>query len=203
MIGDVARDRLVTGAGARPGDALLLAGPIAVEGTGILAREYAEILRARGVPEASIVEGSGLLDDPGISVLPAVRALMSETVPHAMHDPTEGGVLSSLRELAVVADLGLRVEADRILVLPACRAICDTLGLDPLGLLASGSLLAAVAPEDTEVAQQSLAAAGIGSSVIGEALPQTEGMVLVRDGVEEPLPEVGPDELARWVDSMS
>lgn len=203
MIGEVSPERLVAGSGAMADDVILLAGPIAVEGTGILAREYADDLRSRGVSEASIVEAASLLEDPGISVLPAVRALMSATRPHAMHDPTEGGLLTSLRELAMLPRVGLRVEAEQVPVLPCCRTICEALGIDPLGLLASGSLLAAIAPGDVTAAQRALAGAGIASAAIGRLLPEEAGMTLVRGGVEGALPEIDRDELARWVDART
>ena len=192
------RDRLILGSGADPGDSLLLAGPIAAEGTGILAREYGRDLRERGVPPETILQGGALLDDPGISVLPVVRALLGETLPHAMHDPTEGGLLAAVREMAAAAGAGVRLEVDRVPVFPSCRTICQALDLDPLRLLASGSVLAALAPQDLSAAQCALAGAGIESACIGTVLPRPEGMWLVRDGAEVPLPEVERDELARW-----
>ena len=203
MIGEVARERLVVSSGARAGDALLLAGPIAVEGTGILCREYSEALRARGVPEDQIRSGARLLDRPGISVLAATRAILSATLPHAMHDPTEGGLLSALREMVVASDAGVRLDADAIPIIPACRAVCDALELEPLGLLASGSLLAAVSQSEVQAAREALADAGIDSADIGRILPLSAGMVMVRKGVDAPLLEIARDELARWVEQQS
>lgn len=49
MIGEVLRDKLVTTAGAKVGDGLLLIKGIAIEGTAILARQKADQLRERGV----------------------------------------------------------------------------------------------------------------------------------------------------------
>jgi hydrogenase maturation factor len=203
MVGEVATDSLVTSAGARPGDALLLAGSIAVEGTAILCREAAEELHRRGVPDETIRAGAALLDDPGISVLPAVRALTEVALPRAMHDPTEGGVLTAVRELVTASGAGVRIDADEIPILPACRAVCDALELDPLALLASGSLLAAVAPSDTEAARAALEQAGIQAALIGEVTPQARGLVLVRGRQDLPLPEVERDELARWFESTA
>lgn len=200
MIGEVAPDRLVTSSGAQTGDVLLLAGPIAVEGTGILAREYPGALRERGVPEEVIQQAAGLLDQPGISVLPAARALLSAALPHAMHDPTEGGLLSAVREVALASSAGVRLRAYHVPVLPACRAICAAIALDPLGLLASGSLLAAIDPQDLSAVQRALAAAGVQSAVIGTFLPAEEGLILEHGGREEPLPELPRDELARWIE---
>lgn len=198
MVGGVAQDRLVTSSGARAGDRLILSGPIATEGTAILAREYADVLRSRGVSQAVVEEAAGLLSDPGISVLPAANALMADLTPHAMHDLTEGGILSAAHELAAASGLGLRLDADEVPVLPACRSICAALNLEPLGLLASGSLLAAVAPQDETRALKALAAAGIVGSTIGQFLKSGDGTVWLRKGRLEELPLLERDELARW-----
>lgn len=198
MIGLVSPDDLVTSAGGQPGDTLLLAGPIAIEGTAILAGEYGDLLRERGVDGETLGRAARLLTDPGISVLHAVRAITGESRPHAMHDPTEGGLLSAARELAMASGTGLRLDADRVPVLPATAAICGALKLDPLGLLASGSLLAALYPGAVPDVIATLRKAGVESAVVGELRPPEEGMLQIRDGREQPLPVVERDELARW-----
>jgi hydrogenase maturation factor len=198
MIGLVAPDDLVTSGGGRPGDHLLLAGPVAVEGTAILAGEYGDLLRTRGVDEETLSRAASLLIDPGISVLTAARAITVSALPHAMHDPTEGGLLSAARELAEASGTGLRLDADRVPVLPATAAICRALELDPLALLASGSLLVALYPDDVARAVDALARAGIETAVVGELRPAEEGMVLVRNGGAQPMPVIERDELARW-----
>jgi hydrogenase maturation factor len=203
MVGEVAPDRLVRSSGARPGDVLLLAGPVAIEGTAILAAEFGDELRARGVPESVIDEGRCLLCDPGISVLPAVRALTSAVLPHAMHDPTEGGLLAAVRELAIASGCGVRLGADRVPILPACRAICEVLDLNPLGLLASGSLLAAVRPSDVDAAVRALAGAAIEACVIGEVLTPDREPCLSAAGCIRPLAPIEQDELARWENRRS
>lgn len=198
MLGLVAPDDLVTSAGGQPGDLLLLAGPIAVEGTAILAADYAEVLRARGVSEEVLDGARNLVQNPGISVLPAVRAITGVTLPHAMHDPTEGGLLSAARELAAASGTGLRLDADCVPTLRACEEICRALDLDPLALLASGSLLAALYPDDVTLAMDALQASGIEAAVIGELRPASDGMTLARDGNVVPMPVIERDELARW-----
>jgi hydrogenase maturation factor len=199
MVGEVPPDRLVRSSGARAGDALLLAGPLAIEGTAILAAEFGDELRACGVPGSVIDEGRRLARDRGISVLPATRALTSAVLPHAMHDPTEGGLLAAVRELAIASQCGVRLDADRVPVLPACRLICEALGLDPFGLLASGSLLAALDPHDVDAAMQVLTVAAIEAHVIGEILSVDQGLHLHRAGRAQPLPAIDRDELARWI----
>jgi hydrogenase maturation factor len=89
----------------------------------------------------------------------------------------------------------LRIEADRLPLLPEGARLCAEFGLDPLGLIASGSLLAAVVPEDEAAALAACAAAGIACCPIGVATENE--VVLVRDGREEPLPRYDQDEITR------
>jgi hydrogenase expression/formation protein HypE len=199
LLGTVAREGLLRTADAREGDALLLAGGLAIEGAAILAREHREALAARGIDDGIAGAAAARLEAPGISVLPAARALRAGTGVHAMHDPTEGGLISALHELAGAAGAGLRVHRDAIPVLPETRAICAALGLDPLRLLASGALLAAVDPAAAAGALARLQAAGIPAAVIGEILPGPAGRMW-DDGT--PLPAAGRDELARYLESL-
>ncbi len=193
LLGTVKRDRLLRTAGARPGDLILLAGGVAIEGTAILAREHGPLLRERGVAPETIERAAGWLRAPGISVLPAARVLWSLAGLHALHDPTEGGVATALQELAEAAGVGLRVDWMAVPVLAECREVCAALGLDPLGLLASGSLVATLAREDVPEALSRLQAIGIPAAVIGEVVPAGEGA---------PLPAFARDELARFLASI-
>jgi hydrogenase expression/formation protein HypE len=69
MMGEVTRDKLVTTAGARVGDALLLTKGIAIEGTALLAREKAAQLKTLGVADDVIGRAQNFLFDPGISIV--------------------------------------------------------------------------------------------------------------------------------------
>jgi hydrogenase expression/formation protein HypE len=200
MLGEAEKDRLVTSAGVRPGDRILITKGIAVEGTAALAAEAAPALRAAGVPDPIITRAAGLLDDPGISVVPDAHALCDAVRPHAMHDATEGGLATALRELAEASGVGLRIKAAAIPVLPETRAVCAALGLDPLGLLASGCLIAAIGPEDEPAARRALTAAGIVVAIIGTATDPGEGMTLRADGQARSWPVFARDELARYLE---
>lgn len=200
MLGEVDRDGLIRTAGARPGDALLLTKGIAIEGAAILAREAAEKLRARGVPEDTIRAAREFLFSPGISVVPEARALIQAGGVTSMHDPTEGGLATALAEMALAGDHGLRVGQELIPVLPECREICAALEMDPLGVIASGSLLAALGPEHAQRAVAELARAGISAAVIGEVRPREEGLILESRAGARPLPQFERDEVARYLD---
>ncbi len=201
MLGEVAKDRLVQTRGARPGDTLLLTKGIALEGTALLARERLEVLRAAGVEAAVLARAREFLRRPGVSVLPEARVIAAAGRPHALHDPTEGGLATGLHELAAAAGVGLRVHRGAIPVFPECAAICAALGLNPLGTLASGALLVAAPPGEAERLQAALAAAAIPCARIGEVLPAGEGCTLWEDGRPRPLPTFARDEIARVLEA--
>ena len=197
MFGEVDEGGLVYTAGARVGDALVLAGGIAIEGTSILAREAEGELVAKGVPPEVIKSGRQLLDNPGICVLDYAMAAVEAGGVTSMHDPTEGGLATALRELASASKRGLRISRDAIHILPECREICDALGLDPLGLIASGSLLIACSPDRVGEVVSRLQAANVPASVIGEVVEAKHGLTF-DDGSD--LPAFSRDEIARYLD---
>jgi hydrogenase expression/formation protein HypE len=200
MLGEVGKGRLVTTAGARPGDAILLSKGIAVEGASILARECEELLAARGVPRDVCERARDFLHRPGISVQPDATAAIESVQVHAMHDPTEGGLATGLLEMALAAGAGLRIQRAAIRVLPECQAICDALGLDPLGVTASGALIATCPAEEADRLLGAWSACGIAGSRIGEVTKPEQGCILVGSGSEEPLPRFPRDEVARLFD---
>jgi hydrogenase maturation factor len=200
MLGEVDKGALVTTGGARPGDAVLLTKGIAVEGTSILARECDDLLAERGLEPALRARAREMLHRPGISVLADARIAV-ETVPvHAMHDPTEGGLATGLLEVALAAQVGLRLRREAIPVLPECRAVCEALGLDPLGLIASGALLLTCPTASADRLLAAWRAAGIVGGVIGEVTAREAGCLIVDASGEHPLPRFARDEVARLLD---
>ena len=198
MLGEVAKDKVVLTSGARPGDSVVLTKGIAVEGTALLAREAPESLQAGGVGRDALEAAKKLLFEPGISVV-REASIACETVDvHSMHDPTEGGLATGLLEVAKAAGVGLMVYEDNIPVLPESEEFCRALGLDPLGLIASGALLATMAPGDVSRFIGALKREGIAGYEIGTVTPPIEGLKLqTQDGVRD-LPVFERDELARY-----
>jgi len=202
MLGEVQPDHLVTTGGAQPGDALVLGGALAIEGTAVLARQAAPTLRARGVPADTIARARALLDTPGISIVAMARAVCDAVRPHALHDPTEGGLATALAELAAASGAGVHLDVPVSLpVLPETRVVCTALGLDPLGLLASGALLAAVAPADVAATLAALRACGAGGRVIGRVMEAPAGLTMAGSAGISALPTFARDELARWFEA--
>ena len=198
MLGEVPKERAVLTSGARPGDSIVLTKAIAVEGASILARDAAHDLLERGVSLDTIDRAKEFLFSPGISVVPEAVIACDTVDVHAMHDPTEGGLSGALVEMAAGANVGLLIDMEAIPILPECREICDALGLDPLGLIASGSLLAALPPDEVETLKRALAREGIAVHEIGTVTQPADGLK-VRFGDEvRDLPTFPRDELARW-----
>jgi len=197
MLGEVAPEDLVTPAGLRPGDAIVLTKGIAVEGTAILARERgAELVGL--VPPEVLERAAAFLHTPGISVVPEARAALQAAQLHAMHDPTEGGLATALAEMATAGGVGLRVRADLVPIFPETALLTRHFGLDPWGTIASGALLAACAPEDADRVLDAIRALGIWAGVIGEATAEPTLVVVDEEGAEHPLPVFARDEIARF-----
>ncbi len=142
MLGEVEPDKLVRKENQRPGDLVILTKGVAIEGTTVLAREKAEWLKGRIAPK-HLRQAQRLLQRPGISVVRDAQVALEHGEVHAMHDPTEGGVLTGLVEMARAGRVGLRVWKEKIPVLAETRRLARVLKFDPLGLLASGALLIA------------------------------------------------------------
>ena len=197
LLGEVARGKVVRTGGCRPGDAVLLVGSAAVEGTSIIAREKREALLGQGWSVAELEAAGNYLYEPGISVLePALAAAEAELVT-AMHDPTEGGVATGLWELADASACGLEVELSAVAVTPLTAAACAAFGLDPLGTIASGGLLATAAEEDAAELLELWREMGRQGQVIGRVLPEGEGVYGVRDGRRVVLPRFDSDEIVK------
>lgn len=200
MIGEAAADRLITKSGLRVGDQVILTQGAAIEGTALLARELSRRLGAC-LDAALLARARNLLFDPGISVIRAARVATAAGRVHAMHDPTEGGILTGLHELATAGACGLRVWPGRIPVLPETRAVCEALHADPLIVIASGALLLATPRDDASALVRALQAAGIPSSVVAEVRPAEEGICLESDGGLAALVPPARDEVARLLEN--
>ena len=196
MLGEVSKEMLVRGDGAREGDAILLTRAVPVEGAAILANAKGAELAAE-LGEGLVERAAGFLEDPGISVVRQALAAANTGLVHAMHDPTEGGLATGIHELAEAAGLGARVDEEAIPISEEGGAICRAFGLDPLGVITSGALLLAVPPGGEEKVRETLQETGALGVRIGTLGPAGEGAVLYRKDGEGPLPRYDSDEIGR------
>ena len=199
MLGEVDRGGLVTTGGAQEGDSIVLTKGLAIEGTAILARDCADALKDAGVHASTIEGGASLLHSPGISVLQDARVAVAQNAVHAMHDVTEGGLVTAFHEMAEASGLGVALEEGSVPLLPETEEACNALGLDPLGLLGSGALLIALPAAAAPRLLRDLERSDIDAWEIGQVLPAEEGRILFsRSGDEIALPTSERDELARF-----
>ena len=204
MLGELSDpDALIKTGGAKDGDSILLTTGLAIEGTAILATECSDALRSAGVDQGLIDRAAGYLNDPGISVVTAARALRNSVKVHSVHDVTEGGVITALREVAWASGLGVVFEAESTPVLMECEVICSALGIDPLGLLGSGALIATMPAIEIPKAFRALDALGITGWEIGQMLAIEDGFWLIDRQGEHELPKFERDELARYFSQNS
>lgn len=202
MLGECDRRDLVSGENASAGDAVLLTKGIAIEGTALLAHDAAGRLEDAGVPAETIEAARALLFEPGISIVRDAQAICSVARPRMMHDATEGGVATALHEMAQAADAEIIIDLDAIRVFDETRAICRALGLDPMGLLASGALVAIVAQGDAADVQRVLRDGGMACEVVGRIGEGSARVILGTGDQSAPLPAFARDELARFHDEF-
>jgi len=175
----------------RPGDQIILSGPIGDHGI--------TILLARGEIDLE----ADLCSDTR-PVLPFVESLI-DAVPVGlrwMRDPTRGGVASALNELAADSGLGIVLSEEKIPVRDQVRGACELLGLEPLHIANEGQFIAVVAPE---CAEEALAAVqrvpgGEQAVIIGEVRAEPRRTVLAASAyggtrvvdmlVGDPLPRI-------------
>lgn len=196
MLGEVEKENLVRTAGAQVGDYVILTKGIAIEGTAVLAREMEETLTAQ-VGIELVKRGKHFLMDPGISVMRDAKVMCQAGQPHALHDPTEGGVATGLWELARASGKGIVVDLARMPIFPETVAFCQSLNLNPMGLIASGALLATAAPESSSRMVAALAHEGIDATVIGRVVAGPPAVQMETDEGLVAMPVFEQDELTR------
>ncbi len=197
MLGEVAKDKLVSSAGARVGDIVLFTKFAPLEGTALIAREKEDDLRARGFADDFIARTKNFLREPGISVVCEALIAADAGLATALHDPTEGGIATGLWELAHASRVGLEIDEDAISFAEEGRALCAAYGLDPLGVIASGSLLLTTPTDKTDHLINLLASANIRCTAIGRIVPREEGVTLRRGATRRALPRFDADEITR------
>lgn len=171
--------------GMQPGDEIVMTKYAALEGTTILAEDFADRTMSVSVElkqAARALTGS-------LSIVAESKIAMRHGAV-AMHDVTEGGVLGASWELGFANGCAVEIDTTKIPVREETRALCAALSLDPHRLIGSGSLL--IACRDGNTLCEALIESGIPAAVIGRAI---EGATSFVDG--EPLGEPHADELYR------
>ncbi len=162
----------IGGAQARPGDVLILSGPIGNHGIAVLS--------ARGE--------LGFETEVRSDVAPLnhlVQAMLKAGEIHVLRDPTRGGLATSLNEIAAQSHTGIFLEETRIPQQPAVAAACEMLGFDPLYIANEGKLVAITPRQDAEKVLAAMRGCRYGEEavVIGEVRAEPENRVLMKTAI--------------------
>jgi hydrogenase expression/formation protein HypE len=189
-VGAVQRDVTLGVATARPGDAILVSGPIGDHGVTImLARGELDI-------EADIESDTAPLNGLVADLLGQVAGV------RALRDATRGGVATILNEIARAAGVGILVTEDEIPVRPVVRGASELLGIDPMYVACEGRLVAVVDGQEADRALGALRAHPLGeqAAIIGRVTAEPPGIVQLKTAfggtrivdmlVGDPLPRI-------------
>jgi len=181
--------------GAQVGDHILITKGIPLEGTAILASDFSKVAIKLGLTEKDIGEANDLMES--VSVIPEA-VILGETGANAMHDVTRGGLLETLLEVAGASGVGMNILHDQIPIPSVALRFSEAFNYDPLKMISSGTLVAAVRPEKLDTAMKSLGESGITFADIGEVV-EGEGVTIIKDSETTLYKEIHPeqDELAR------
>jgi hydrogenase expression/formation protein HypE len=153
----------------RPGDQVIVSGPVGTHGIAIVVARKDFGLEAD--LESDVAPLAGQVQAL-IKAAPGVRM---------MRDPTRGGIAGVLAEIAERAGVGVELEEVRIPVLDAVRGACEILGFEPLFLANEGIFLAVVPPQETASAVEALHQQGaVKATCIGTLVEDELKTVTVR-----------------------
>ena len=176
IMGLTEKGNYVTAGGAKPGDKLILTKSAGIEGTAILASDRESQLR-KAVDSSTLKRAKEFFKKISV-VKEAILAFKTGGV-HAMHDPTEGGVLGGIYEMTDASNVGVKVFEEKIPVEQETVEICEFFQIDPLQLISSGALLVSVDANLADKIVETLKNHGIEASVIGEFLESSSKRVLI------------------------
>jgi hydrogenase expression/formation protein HypE len=162
-VGTVAANLSISGSNARPGDVILLSGPIGVHGIAVLSQR--EGLQFSFPLNSDCASLNGLV------------ATMLRATPniHSLRDPTRGGLATTLNEIAAQSRVGIEVAEAAIPVPEGVRAACELLGLDPLYVANEGKLVAFVPPQESSAVLEAMRAHPLGREAVLIGHVRTEG----------------------------
>jgi hydrogenase expression/formation protein HypE len=195
MAGTVSRLALIDKRNMAEGDRVYLTKGVAVEGTAIIAREFAERLKKIGMTQKEIDQCSRFLDN--ISVIAEAKIAAATKGTSAMHDVTEGGLATALEELSFAGNHKIMVFTDKIHIFAETQKICDLFNIDPLGLIGSGSLLICCRRDNCDKLVEDIEAAGIDIFCIGKVMDSGQGVLALKGKARVPWPSFTVDEITK------
>jgi hydrogenase expression/formation protein HypE len=182
------KDEYVTPKLAKAGDKIIITKGPAIEATGIFAAMFPKLIEENFGLEFSqraeeIFHKMSVVED----ALTAVDVGVRDKGVSAMHDATECGIWGGLFELSQAANLGIRIEKERIVLADCVKQICNLFGIDPYASISEGTLIIACREDRAQEIVAALSQKGIASSIVGQLIDPKHGMILVEEGQEKKL----------------
>jgi hydrogenase expression/formation protein HypE len=166
--------QVVSDAGLRPGDRIIVTGTVGNHGFAVLSARHG--LALEGDLRSDVAPLNGL-------VRSAMRA-GGEAI-SAMKDPTRGGLATALHEMAAKAKLSIVIEEARVPTTPSVRAASELLGIDPLYVANEGKAVLGVRAERAEAVLDALRSHALGrdAEIVGTCLAERPGSVILDTGM--------------------
>ena len=195
MVGVGRKDEYVTPKLAKAGDKIIITKGPAIEASGIFAAMFPKLLDREFGTEfkkkaEEIFYKMSVVED----ALTAVSVGIRDKGITAMHDATECGIWGGLYEIAQAANLGVRVEKEKIVLENCTKEICRYFNIDPYASISEGTLIMSCRPHKADEVVKALSKKGIKCSIVGELTEPEKGMILVESNREKHLehPVVDP-----------
>jgi hydrogenase maturation factor len=192
-IGD--KDKYITPRDAKSGDKIIITKGAAIEAAGLFAAAMpGKIEKIFGADFANRAGGifykMSVVDDALIAASVGVR----DKGVTSMHDATECGIWGGLYEIANASNAGMRIEKEKIIVMPEIKAICEKFEMDPYSSISEGTLLITCRPEKAQEVVDKLKKNGIDSSICGDVVEKAKGITVIDNGKETELkhPRIDP-----------
>lgn len=158
---------------AKPGDKVILSGPIGSHGISVMAERNGLTFKPPVLSDTAPLNG-------------LVNEMLKKTKKiHAMRDPTRGGLATTLKEIAVDSRNCIEIEEASIPVPPGVKGACELLGLDPLYVANEGILIAIVSPDVADLLVNTMRKHPLGkhACIIGAVKKAPSGMILLKTAI--------------------
>ncbi len=172
-VGIIAPGVDIAGQNAKPGDFVLINGPVGDHGIAVLSTR-------EGLSFQTEIQS----DSAPLNKLVSDMLEVSRNI-HVLRDPTRGGVATALNEVANQSAVGIELEESSLPVRHEVNAACEMLGLDPLYVANEGKVLVMVAPEDADQVLDKMRQHPLGrdSCIIGRVVSEHPGRVVLHTGI--------------------
>ncbi|MGO9244120.1 MAG: hydrogenase expression/formation protein HypE [Verrucomicrobiia bacterium] len=169
-LGEIATSTRLGAANVKPGDAIIINGPIGEHGVAVMSRREGIAFQTNIVSDCA-------------PLWPLVKTILDTGAEvHAMRDPTRGGVAAAVCDIARASNVGIRLREDALPIGREVRGACDLLGLDPLTIANEGKVLVFCRATDTANVLAAMKAHPLGKQacVIGDVSEKPPGVALLR-----------------------